>query len=138
MPPKMTMEWDYEGEKPKGFTAGGAKRGRKAKATDKNPVGKAMEKRGEKTVVVKDKLKDIYPFNLAEEAKLKAIEDKKKREKQLEEAKKDAKAIVPPKMRKQRSDKGVKRQPRKKKESIVLSTEDSKSGQGYQPPPKKM
>ena len=136
------LAWDYEnsafgvGLKPKGFSSGGAKVGKKTKKSDMGVMEKAMEKRGGKTVIVKEKMKDIYPFNLAEEAKKKAMDDKKKREKQLEEAKKDAKAIVPPKIRKARSDKGVKRQPRKKKDSSSSMTkEDGQSGQGYNPPP---
>jgi len=139
------LAWDYEnasfgvGLKPKGFNEGGAKMGKKAKKSDMGVMKEAMEKRGGKSVIVKDKMKDIYPFNLAEDMKKKAIEDKKKREKQLEEAKKDAKAIVPPKIRKARSDKGVKRQPRKKKDSsLSMTKEDGQSGQGYNPPPSKM
>lgn len=88
------------------------------------------------TMEKSSKVKETYPENLTEESKKKAIQSKKKMGKQLEEAKKDAKAIVPPKMRKPRKDKGVKRQPRKKKDSSSsMDKEDGQSGQGYNPPP---
>jgi hypothetical protein len=79
------------------------------------------------------KVKETYPENLTEESKKKAIQSKKKMGKQLEEAKKDAKVIVPPKMRKPRKDKGVKR--KRKGSSSSMTKEDGQSGMGYNPPP---
>ena len=52
------------------------------------------------------------------------MKGKKKEEKHMEEVKKEAKEIIPPKMRKVRKDKGTTRTP-----------QDKTSGQGFQPPP---
>ena len=59
-----------------------------------------------------------------EEGKRKSMKGKKKEEKHIEEVKKEAKEIIPPKMRKVRKDKGTTRTP-----------QDKTSGQGFQPPP---